>query len=75
MSRADVKEVLCSGELIQGYPEDTPYPSALFLGWVEGEPVHVVAALDTATGTCFVITAYRPDPQHFEADFRTRRPS
>lgn len=73
ISREMVKEVLKDGEIIEDYPDDKPYSSALFLGWIRGEPLHVVAALDSLTLSCFVITAYKPDLKHFESDFKTRR--
>jgi hypothetical protein len=68
-----VKQVLLKGEIIEDYPDDKPFPTALFLGWFEGEPFHVVTALDCLNGYCFVITVYRPDLNHFEADYKTRR--
>jgi len=73
ISREAVIEVLISGEIIEDYPNDEPYPSALFLGWHGGEPFHVVTALDHSSGWCFVITAYKPDLEHFESDYKTRR--
>ena len=73
ITRAAVKEVLLSGEIIENYPDDKPFLSALFLGWVEEKPLHVVMAFDHESGYCFVITAYKPDLEHFEADFKTRR--
>ncbi len=73
ISRDIVKEVLLPGELIEDYPSDKPYPSALFLGWPQGEPFHVVTALDSESGFCFIITAYRPDLEHFESDYKIRR--
>ncbi|MGQ0591451.1 MAG: DUF4258 domain-containing protein [Gammaproteobacteria bacterium] len=51
---------------------DRPYPSCLIL-YVEAEPVHVVAAADPIARICHVITAYRPDLEHFEPDFKTRK--
>lgn len=73
ISRETVKEVLRNGEIIENYPDDKPYPSGLFLGWIKGEPLHVVAAFDSLTGWCFIITAYKPDLEHFESDYKTRR--
>lgn len=73
ISRETVKEVLKSGEIIEDYPDDRPYPSGLFLGWIEGEPLHVVAAFDSLTGWGFIITAYKPEVEHFESDYKTRR--
>jgi hypothetical protein len=68
-----VKKVLLDGEIIEDYPEDKPFPTALFLGWFQKEPFHVVAAFDSLSGYCFVITVYRPDLDHFQSDYKTRR--
>ena len=65
--------MLRAGARIEDYPEDVPYPSALFLGWVEGKPLHVVAALDAPAQWAYIITAYEPDLEHFESDYRTRK--
>lgn len=73
ISREMVKEVILSGEVIEDYPDDKPYPSALLLGWVKSQPIHAVVAFDSLTGWCFVITAYKPDLEHFESDYKTRR--
>jgi hypothetical protein len=73
VSRSNVFAVLHSGEQIEDYPDDKPFPSALFLGWIGNEPLHVVAALDLASRWAYIITAYRPDLEHFEPDFKTRR--
>ena len=73
ISRDIVKSVLLSGTIIEDYPDDMPYPTALFLGWFEQKPFHVVAAFDSQSGYCFIITAYRPDPEHFKQDYKTRR--
>jgi hypothetical protein len=73
ISRESVKQVLLNGEIVEDYADDDPFPSALFLGWTDGKPLHVVAAFDERSGTCFIITAYHPDENHFGPDFRTRR--
>lgn len=69
---ADVRCVLREGDVIERYPDDRPFPSRLMLGWIAGRGLHVVAADDTEHST-FVITAYEPDPDEWEPDFRTRR--
>lgn len=69
---AAVRTAVDAGEIIADYPDDRPHPSALLLGFVAGEPLHVVVARDPAGG-CTVITAYRPDPLLWSDDFRTRR--
>lgn len=73
ISRGTVKEVLLNGEIIENYPDNKPFPSALFLGWIRSQPFHVVGAFDSLTEWCFVITAYKPDLEHFESDYKTRR--
>ena len=70
---AGIDVVLVSGEVIEEYPNDKPFPGALLLGRVTGRPVHVVAAVDRTGRMSYVITVYEPSRQHFEDDFRTRR--
>jgi len=73
ISREIVKQVLLFGDIIEDYPDDKPYPSALFLGFIDEHPFHVVTAYDSVTGRCFIITAYKPGLEHFESDYRTRK--
>lgn len=73
VSRRDVFDVLLFGEEIEDYPEDTPFPSALFLGWQGRDPLHVVVALDSLSQQAYIITTYRPNLEHFEEDFKTRK--
>jgi hypothetical protein len=68
-----VREALVTGERIQDYAEDRPFPSALFLGYIQGRPLHVVASYDEASQKAFVITAYEPSMGVFESDYRTRK--
>lgn len=73
IGQPDVLEVVSSGEMIAEYPDDTPYPSCLLLGFPHREALHVVVAFDEDSGTAHVITAYRPNPSLWSDDFRTRR--
>ena len=68
-----VLDVLRNGEEVERYEESKPFPCALFLGFPEGKPVHVVAAFDNASDAVHIITVYEPDEEHFEPDYRTRR--
>jgi hypothetical protein len=70
----DIRFVLEHGEVIENYPDDTPYPSQLLLGWVRGRPLHVVAAEHLTLPFTFIITVYEPDPNNWEPDFTHRRP-
>ncbi len=67
-----VRTVLTHGDMIAEYPDDRPFPSRLLLGFVDGGPIHVVAAYDEETQTYIIVTAYRPDPGLWSDDFRTR---
>ena len=69
----DVLECIRSGEVIANYPDDSPYPSTLLLGFAGSRPLHVLAAREPETGNCYVVTVYRPDPELWGSDFRTRR--
>jgi hypothetical protein len=73
IKRDRVKSVLLTGEVIEVYPNDEPYPSALFLGYPDNAPLHVVAAFDAERQRCYVITVYIPDMEHFDGDHKTRR--
>ncbi|MGA9057665.1 MAG: DUF4258 domain-containing protein [Terriglobia bacterium] len=69
----DVEAVVESGETIEDYPNDRPYPSRLVLGWRGARPVHVVVAHNLSENELIVITVYEPDPELWEADFRRRK--
>lgn len=73
ISVADVLHVLASGERIEEYPDDTPFPSALLLARVRERPLHVVAARDTVNDVTYVVTVYEPDPNEWDAESRRRR--
>ncbi len=73
ISVSDVLHVVDSGGQIEQYPEDTPFPSALMLGWIRERALHVVAARDAANDVTYIVTAYEPDPNEWNAEFRRRR--
>ncbi len=62
------------GEIIEDYPDDSPYPSCLVYGNTSSnEPVHSVWAYNRETGWAALITAYRPEPGRWTG-WRIRRP-
>jgi hypothetical protein len=73
ISEAEIRSVIDTGQVIERYPDDVPYPSRLVLGWASGRAIHVVAADSPETGETIVITVYEPDPAQWEAGFRRRR--
>lgn len=73
ISVADVLVVLNEGTTIEQYPDDTPFPSELKLGWLEQRPVHVVSAAVTDTNRVVIIAVYEPDPKEWDNTFSRRR--
>lgn len=69
----DVRHVLLTGEVVEDYPDDIPYPSHLILGWCGPRPIHIVAADDAEAKETIVITAYQPDPAQWEHGFKRRK--
>ena len=71
---AEVLSVLEHGEIIEDYPDDTPFPSRLLCGWYDRRPLHVVAARDTESGREIIISVYEPDRSRWDASFTRRQP-
>ena len=68
---ADVKNCIMHGEIIEQYPDDYPYPSALIFGHaIDGKIIHVVCGIDEEI---YLITAYEPTTEKFMDDLKTRR--
>ena len=72
ISAEEIRYVLETGEVIEEYPDDTPYPSRLISGCYEGRCVHVVAADNTTDDEIIVITVYEPDPSEWDSDCKKR---
>lgn len=69
---AEVREVVNTGDIIEDYPEDVRGHSCLLLGvGDQGRPIHVVCA--PKKDYLAIITAYLPDPDEWEDDFRSRK--
>ncbi|MBA4419455.1 MAG: hypothetical protein C0392_16360 [Syntrophus sp. (in: bacteria)] len=74
ISEKDVRFVLETGEIIEAYPDDTPFPSRLILGWMESRPIHLVVADNTADNEIIVITVYEPEQDKWSPNFKRRIP-
>ena len=56
----DIQNAVRTGEIIQQYEDDKPFPSCLLLGLTEcNRNIHVVVSTDN--GYLYIITAYYPD--------------
>ena len=74
IAEPDIRHVIETGETIERYPKDKPYPSRLILGRHEERPPHVLVAENKIDRNRIVITVYEPDPEKWETDLRTRKP-
>ena len=74
IERSVLEAVIHSGTAIENYPQDTPYPSRLVLGWDRDRPVHLVVADNLPGEETIVITVYQPDPMRWDASFSRRQP-
>ena len=69
---ADVMSAIGNGEIIEQYPDDFPFPSCLILGKAkDSRQLHVVASVNE--NLIYLITAYYPDAERWEADMKTRK--
>ncbi|WP_373838718.1 DUF4258 domain-containing protein [Methanospirillum sp.] len=73
ISRKDVLDIVHSGEIIESYLNDLPYPSFLIMGSSQRRPLHVVVAHAEEINTIYVITAYEPDKLKWDERFRRRK--
>ncbi len=73
ITRSDVIAVADTGEVIEEYPDDVPFPSKLLLSWVESRPIHVVLAYNERDDIYFAVTAYIPDTDRWHPGFRRRK--
>ncbi len=73
ISEPEVRHVIAAGEIVEDYPDDTPYPSRLVLGGHGSRPLHVVVADNLDDQEKIVVTVYEPDPGEWEPDFKRRK--
>jgi hypothetical protein len=70
VSTEDLISLIISGEIIESYPDDFPYPSALMLGYLSGVAFHVVVA--KGRNLIKVVTVYRANEETW-LNHRTRK--
>lgn len=68
----DIINGIATGEIIRQYEDDRPLESCLILGFSENNKyIHIVVSNDTEY--IYLITAYYPNPEQWEDDFKTRK--
>ncbi len=74
INEQEVYEAILSGEVIEAYRDDTPYPSVLLFGTTRGNrPLHVVCAYNEEEPAVIIITVYQPDSRLWDG-YRRRKP-
>ena len=72
IKHADIRSAIMNGEIIEQYLDDYPNPSVLILGYTrDNGPLHV--AVGMADNKLWLITAYFPTLDIWEADFKTKK--
>ena len=73
---ATLVRTLSRGEVVEDYPEYYAGPSVLVLQRGSDDvQIHALWGIEKGTsGPAVLITAYRPDPVRWSADFRRRAP-
>lgn len=71
----EYNDMICAiqcGEIIEQYPNDYPHPSCLIVGKTGNEKIlHIVCGTDGEY--IWIITAYYPDNERWENDFKARK--
>ncbi len=75
ISRQAVLESHARYEIVEAYPDDKYLPSYLVYSEWKGDILHILFAADIEGDNVRIITAYRPDPDEWEEDIKTRRHS
>lgn len=72
ISVLDIVNGINTGEIIKQYEDDKPLPSYLILGFsVKNNYIHIVVSHDEEY--IYLITAYYPNTEQWENDFKTRK--
>lgn len=73
IARTEIIESTSAYEIIESYPEDKYFPSYLVYTRSRGVPLHVLFGVDVREDNVRIVTAYRPSPDEWETDSKTRR--
>lgn len=69
----EISEAIKTGEVIEEYPKDRPYPSFLIFGKTRvNRPLHIVCAVVKPEKTLVIITVYQPNPERW-INYRGRK--
>ncbi len=71
--REAIVESIANFEIIEEYPEDKYLPSYLVYSQYQDIIFHIVIAIDMQGDNVRIVTAYRPSPENWKEDSKTRR--
>ena len=63
ITKSEIDNVIVSGQVINEYPDDSPFPSFLLFGFYNNRPLHIVIAFNNSEHICIIVTVYIPDPK------------
>jgi hypothetical protein len=70
----DIIETLLSGQVIEVYQTDKPFPSVLVNGLTKtNRPLHVVVGVNMQAKEIHIVTGYEPDPFRWDMNFSKRK--
>jgi hypothetical protein len=68
----DIQNAISTGEIIEQYENDKPFPSCLLLGSTDQNKfIHVVSSIDN--GNLYVITSYFPNIDEWDNTLKMRK--
>jgi hypothetical protein len=73
IARQAILDAVDTYEIIEAYPEDKYFPSYLVLATHHETRFHILFATDVGGTNVRIVTAYRPSPEEWESDGKTRR--
>ncbi len=73
VTRDEIFAAVDSYEIIESYPDDKYLPSYLVFAAQTSAGFHVLFGVDVEADHVRVVTVYRPHPNEWEPDLKTRR--
>jgi hypothetical protein len=73
ISRNDIFDAVDTYTIIEMYPDDKYLPSYLVMATGTATAFHVLFGVDVSANNVRIVTAYRPSPEEWEADLKTRK--
>ncbi len=72
ISCEELERIIRSGQLVENYTNNIPFPSKLVLGRANNRPIHVVYTFNKEEKSAIVVTVYEPDPRKWDRNLIRR---